>query len=590
MKGRVFLFLFAIPFFGVGLWMTYSVGSNLADAWQMSDWDAVPATLTRAGYETHSGDDSNTYEVFASYTYAYNGQTYSSDRVGITGGSDNIGDYHTDLGSHLNRSMSNGEAVRIYVDPDNPADAVIDRGLRWGLIGFKSIFLFVFGGIGLGLIIFTLRAPKVKDMSSPEYLDRPWLANDDWQTAVMKSNSKFAMYFTWGFAAFWNLISAPLPFALYEEVTEKDNYLALIGLMFPLVGVMLIVWAVRRTLEWRRFGPAPLTLDPFPGSIGGHVGGTIEVNLPYDPAAQFSLTLTSLKSYVSGSGKQRRRNESAQWQDSQVAHTSMGRKGSRLSFRFDLPDDLTESDAEQSGDTYFLWRLNLKAQLSGVDIDRDYEIPVYATGESSRQLSEFSIQQARSEQSDIDVAAVKKLFQMSYDAGGRALLFPMGRNLLGGFLGAVFGAVFTGIGWYLVANVGHAMMGIIFVAVGLIVVLAALYSVFNSLEVMQDGDGIKSVRRVVGVPVKRSRMRRANFLKFVIKNTMQSQSGSKHVMHYSVQAVDRNGNKMVVGEGFKGVSQADSAALLIGREFALTSNEESSPVGDSNYNLLTTNS
>ena len=26
-----------------------------------------------------------------------------------------------------------------------------------------------------------------------------------------------------------------------------------------------------------RFGPAPVTLDPFPGSIGGHVGGTIDL-------------------------------------------------------------------------------------------------------------------------------------------------------------------------------------------------------------------------------------------------------------------------------------------------------------------------
>ena len=49
----------------------------------------------------------------------------------------------------------------------------------------------------------------------------------------------------------------------------------------------------------------------------------------------------------------------AEWQDTQVAHTSSAPKGSRLSFRFNVPDDLAESDADQSEDAYYLWRLNL---------------------------------------------------------------------------------------------------------------------------------------------------------------------------------------------------------------------------------------
>jgi hypothetical protein len=43
---------------------------------------------------------------------------------------------------------------------------------------------------------------------------------------------------------------------------------ALIRLLFPLVGIWLIACAIRRTREWRRFGAAPVTLDPVPGSIG----------------------------------------------------------------------------------------------------------------------------------------------------------------------------------------------------------------------------------------------------------------------------------------------------------------------------------
>ena len=343
MKGRVFLTLFGLPFFGVGVWMLWSIGSGFTDAWHMQSWQPTQARLIRAGYDTHSGDDSNTYEAYAVYAYRIGGQEFTNDRVAIGGGADNIGDYQQDMGRKLSAAFSRSEAIAIYVDPDDPREAIIDRDLRWGLVGFKAIFLFVFGGVGLGLIIFAFRAPKQKDTSDPAYSDNPWLLNDEWQMPTVKSNSKKTMYFTWGFAAIWNLISAPLPFLMFNEVVEKENHAALLGLLFPLVGVGLIVWAVRCTLEWRRFGPAPVTLDPFPGAIGGHVGGTIDVNLPYDSSANILLTLTNLHSYVSGSGKNRSRREKAKWQDKQLAHTESGGNGTRLSFRFDVPEGLTES-------------------------------------------------------------------------------------------------------------------------------------------------------------------------------------------------------------------------------------------------------
>ena len=590
MKGRIFLFLFALPFFGVGVWMGYSIAANLTDAWQMRQWVTVEGSLLSAGYETHSGDDSYTYEAYANYTYQFGGQRYTNTRVAIAGGADNIGDYQQDMGRYLSGIRSRGETVVVYVDSDEPSEAILDRSLRWGLIGFKSIFLFTFGGVGLGLIIFAIRSPKEKDLSDPQYRDTPWLANDKWQTAAIKSGSRMAMWYGWGFAAFWNLVSAPLPFVIYTEVTEKNNLPALLGLMFPLVGIGLITWAVKSTLEWHRFGLAPVTLDPFPGSVGGHVGGAIDVNLPYDTSTQFSITLTNLHSYVSGSGKNRSRKESAEWQDTQVAHVTSGAKGSHLSFRFDVPENLQESAADQSEESYYLWRLNLKADLPGVDIDRDYEIPVYATGESSKELSEFSIKAARTEQKKIDIKAIEKLVNLSYEAGGRVMRYPMGRNLLGGFSGLIIGAIFTGAGWYLINYEGHLIMGGVFGLMGLLIVLTVFYLVLNSLEVSQEGSHIRTVRRIVGIPVKRGQMRRSDFVRFRKKASSNTQSGKKHVIHYTISAVDQHGQKLVVGEGFKGASQANAAADFVASAFGLVP-KHSPPAPDmgvEDYNLLTT--
>ncbi len=237
-------------------------------------------------------------------------------------------------------------------------------------------------------LLATFRAPKSKrDVTQRQYKDSPWLANDAWRMPEIRSNSKSAMQGAWVFAIIWNIVSAWLPWRIYEEVTERQNYLALIGFLFPLVGIGLLVWAVRRTLEWKRFGNAPVVLDPFPGSIGGNVGGTIELGYPHESSAQFNVTLASIYSYVSGRGKNRKTHEDFLWQHSAIAHTEPGQKGTRLIFRFDVPEGLHPSDAVRTGNEFHLWRLSLKASLPGIDIDRDYEIPVYPTRQESARIA-----------------------------------------------------------------------------------------------------------------------------------------------------------------------------------------------------------
>ena len=573
MKGKIFGTLFALPFFGVGVWMFWSIGHTLIDAWRMDSWVQVEASLTRGGYETHRGDDSDTYEAYALYSYTYGGRLYAGERVSLSSGGDNIGDYQRDIGRNLSNAARDGQAILVYVDPDNPSNAVIDRGVRWGLLGFKSIFLFVFGGVGLGGLILIWRARKEKDKSLPEFQKAPWLLNDAWATPSIRSSSKNSMYGAWAFAGLWNLISAPLPFLLYGEVVDKQNHFALVGLLFPLVGAGLLVWAIRRTLEWTRFGAAPVSLDPFPGSIGGHVGGTIDLNLPFDPSTQFQMTLTNVHSYVSGSGDDRSQREKATWQDAIVAHAEpSGSNGTRLTFRFDVPGDLHESDTDKD-DSYYLWRLNLKAVLPGTDLDRDYEIPVYATAKTSRHLSDRAVQKARAKQDAVDDQAIRGIFDLSYGTNGKRLRFPMGRHISTSSGGLVVGAAFAAVGWYLIFEEGQRVFGSVFGGLGALVAVFCLYMMLNSLEVARDHDGIRSVRRLLGIPISRKHMSFNEFARLEKDSSFQSQSGRKHVIHYSIHAIDKLGSKLVVGEGFKSESEANAAMRLISREFGLPSED-----------------
>lgn len=577
MKGRIVVTLFALPFFAVGVWMLWSISSSLHDAWQMQDWVQVEAKVVRGGYETNSGSDSDTYQAYAEYSYTYGGQRFAGDRVSLSDGGDNIGDYQQEMGRRLQAAAASGNAITVYVDPDAPDDSIIDCNVRWGLIGFKSIFLFVFGGVGLGLLIFVWRTPPERDATRSEYKDSPWLLNDAWQTPTIRSSSRTAMWGAWAFAAFWNLISAALPFLLYEEVVEKQNYIALIGLLFPLIGIGLLVWAIRRTLEWRRFGPAPVTLDPFPGSIGGHVGGMIDLNLPFDPAARFRVTLNNLRSYISGSGKNRSRKEEAEWQDALVAHAEHGVSGTRLIFRFDIPEGLDPSDIDHD-DSYYLWRLNLHAELPGTDLDRDYDIPVFATATQSRHLSDRAVQRARAEQDLIDAESVGEIISIRNGPSGKQMIYPMGRHVGPSLGGLIVGAIFAAMGWYLVFEEGHSIFGSVFAVVGSLIGIFCLYLMFNSLEVSKEAGSIKTVRRLLGIPISNKQMHQNSFERFEKKSTMKTQSGGKHIIYYSVYAIDRQGSEIVLGEGFKGESEAKAAMRIIAGELGLDeSSDHSSP-------------
>ncbi|MEQ8204855.1 MAG: DUF3592 domain-containing protein [Woeseia sp.] len=589
MKGKIGLSLFGLPFFAVGLWMLWSISSAFMDYWQMQDWLSVDAQLHTAGYRTQQGDDSNTYEAYATYSYTINGQSYTGSRVAISGGADNIGDYQTDTGNRLSSALSQGTPVTVYVNPENHSIAIIDRELRWGLLGFKSIFLFVFGGVGVGLLIYAWRARPANDALAES--STPWLQNDAWQTADIRSGSKATMWVAVGFAVFWNLISAPLPFLVYEEILNNGNPAAWLGILFPLIGIGLLIFACKRVAEWRRFGPAPVVLDPFPGSIGGHVGGTIDLKLPFNPDTTFELTLTCIESYMSGSGKNRSRHEKAEWQDSALAHSEPGGRGTRVVFRFDVPADLEPSDARRNKERYRLWRINISAELPGTNLDRDYDIPVYPTATQSHQLPAMAIQSANSQQASRAEQRIRELFSFDQYAAGKRLYFPMGQKLAGALGGVIFGAVFVASGWFLAYGGDSPLFGLVFGVVGGLIVLAATYLLLKSLEVFQDGTALVSVRRILGIPVSRRRMEKHGIDRLIKDSSMQSQSGGKHVFYYSVYALDHAGEKLLLGEGFKGQSEATAAMDFITREFQLPISRQTTadtrPTDDSN--LLTDN-
>lgn len=144
--------LFALPFACVGIGALVLGASDLL-AWQrMGAWTSVSADVLAVDLEEHHGGDTTTYKTTATYRYSYAGQDYTSTAVAIGSGADNLGDFQRDLYWQLRTAQQHGATVTAYVDPQNPAEAVLNRSLRYGMLLFKGLFGLVFGGVGFGLL------------------------------------------------------------------------------------------------------------------------------------------------------------------------------------------------------------------------------------------------------------------------------------------------------------------------------------------------------------------------------------------------------------------------------------------------------
>lgn len=552
------LFLFALPFAGVGVGvLLLSVLPSLMEWQSMKSWREVDAHLLQAELTVNRSDDSNTYEARARYRYSFAGLDYESKRVAITSGSDNVGDFQERLGARLTSAYKKQHTVTAWVNPENPTQAILNRDMRWGLLWFKMIFVLVFGGVGCGLIAWVFLG-RAGEIHHPECATKPWLVQPEWASEKISGNAKTAVWGVWGFALLWNAISSFLWFVIPSELA-KGNYVIMVAILFPLVGLGLLYWAISTTLEWRRFGALALHLDPYPGSIGGQVGGQVDIPLAYSSAYQFPVTLACAHSYMSGSGKDRSRKESIKWQAQGFAYAEASATGTRLNFRFDVPEKLSPS--EPASDNYHRWRLIIKASLPGIDLNRQFDIPVYPTAEKSQHLLQDSGNHPHAIEYRNNL--LEAVLDMRQVQGGVEIYYPMFRHA-GMKLGwMLFGIIFGGVGIGISYGDAPGFMVIIFTLIGIIIFLVCLYSLFSSLRVRLDQEGLWTRRQLFGVIVSKQHYQRTDIKLLTLKQSYSMQSGSEHVEVFSIKAHTNTGKKITIGESLKGRETALQALEAI---------------------------
>ena len=556
-KGVGCLCLFATPFALVGLFMTGWACKSVVEALDMRSWVPASAQITATDLEVNTGSDSTTYKVTASYTYTYQGRELQGSRVGLDSSSDNIGSYHQRMHDTLSKHLQTKEPYTCYVNPRDPAQAVLDRNPRLTLMAMKLAFGLVFGGVGFGLMIGGLVASKSVSKENElkkKHPDEPWLWKEDWSKGVLVSSSRGKMIGALIFALIWNGISWPICILLPQALEEQGSKLPLLILIFPAVGILLAVYAVRSVIRWKRYGQSLFEMKNVPGVLGGKLEGIIRVPIQLRPENGFTVTLSCIRHERGGRDDGTR--ERVLWQEERhIAEEMEDADWSQTSVPvlFALPYEAEETDSE--ADESVEWRLEMKASVPGVDFTTQFDVPIFKTEESIRgfQLEEEEVRKRLSSITPDEALRQSGLIIQTLPTGGKRFHFPAGRYKkvalgLTGFLAIWTGAI------ALMLNLGAPIFfPIVFGVFELLLIWGVMDLWFGTHTVVVDRGVITAKHAILGT----GNTKMVDYQDVAqIKPVQGMQAGNK--LYYNVQLMTVGGRKVTVARNLSNQEEAET--------------------------------
>jgi hypothetical protein len=390
--------------------------------------------------------------------------------------------------------------------------AALAKGIHSLLAGewlnglFFSVFGLVFGGVGFGLwigIFYASRAKKRIDAIKAAHPLEPWLWKDQWAGGSIRSSTKASMITACIFALFWNSISMTVCVAVIPGELRKGNHKALFALIFPAVGVGLLVWAVREIIRWKKFGESTFKMLSVPGVLGGQLNGAIQTSVKIRPEDGFHLKLRCINRVTTSSGNSSSTTENILWEDEKTMARELladDPRRSGIPVYFQIPADGRESDDANSRNR-ILWRLEAGAKVPGVDYLAQFEVPVFrVAGSTAAAASEAPIADPtiayQAPAQPYQLPAHSRIQVRETVQGGKEFIFPALLNPGVALVVALILAIFSSATWFM-ATTGKApiFFPIVFGFVDLVIFLILINLLFKSSRITAEASGLTVTTR-----------------------------------------------------------------------------------------------
>ena len=433
----------------------------------------------------------------------------------------------------------------------------------WGKFGALCAGALVFTAAGFGLLWGSRYAAKKQ--KEEEHLKRmhpnePWMWKPEWAARRIEGSNKASMLVAWFFAIIWNLLSAPVLIFVPDEIFKKGNQLAWLAFIFPLAGIWMILWSVKATLRWRKFGKSVFEMAAVPGVIGGKLRGTIYTGLKTPPEQGAKLRLHCVNRRESR-GSSNSSSERILWEEGHTIPREKlypGQQGLTIPAEFVIPFDCSPTNKPDNY-TQVLWRLYATAEVAGVDYETQFEVPVFKTAESSSEPIERSaFGFASAAVADTFDPAEATIIVRPSALGGTEYYYGAARNLGAAIGMTIFLIIWTGAIWLQLHLGAPIIFPILFGLVGLILVLVGLDLWFGTTRVVIESGEVRVINRTLGIGgTTRIPFAEIEDIKIGIGMQQQQTATQSGKAYYDIRIHRQNGKKVKAGTGIRNKREAE---------------------------------
>lgn len=565
MSDRLKLLLFGLLLVALPVAFAKDLITPIIRSFQVSDWKKVQGQILATADEL---DDFGRGDIDGSvkYSYSFDNTSYTGQRAYAMYMSRVVGGETKILARKLLKAKARDETIPVYLNPTAPEQSVLvpetSPWVYFLILDLCALMLILPARTFYAVIVWNrrphIKVPEGTQAPSPNF--EPWRLNALWQKNPLSFHFENLSRSSGVGSIFFALIGLPIASVMFNlHLVRYSPPHGFISAGITVLCLLLLAQAIKKLIYSRRWKNTRIYLNPFPGVLGSHVGGWIDLTQKHQTEHEYEIALTHTRCSIEASTEGTSLRETPLWQDRIKTHGEPRAKVTRLPFFFELPADLGhESDPFEDTETYYIWTLKLSANHPGCELEALCRIPVFDTKVplNAAQNAQRATTQSKKEEDEKESLASE--FEIRERPWGPSIYYPAGQPFFAIFIVVCMSLFFLGFGSVLWLQ-GLWVRSIVPALVGTILLYRVLFASLSSLEIHRENHALISTLRLLGLTIKRKELPLNSLLRIQKDSRASRMSNDGGILYFSLFAEDPNGTRVKLSNMFIGEAQADAA-------------------------------